>query len=94
MARYRLTGPHYLQDRVLEAGAEVGDGTDFPFPGLPTLQMEGLDDEGKTLVNEAIETYGRLADQVFSPPFVQPEDRLGKRVPISAKTPVFPADKK
>lgn len=56
--RYKLTSQHYINDCLLEAGAEIGDGTPYPFrdangkPLSPTPEMEPLDDEAKRLFAE------------------------------------------
>lgn len=56
--RFKLLVTHYIDDQLLEAGTEIGDGTSVPFrypdnsPRTPSPegQMEGLDDEGKAMV--------------------------------------------
>lgn len=50
--RYRLLTVHIIAGGSRAAGTEVGTGTDIPYPGLPSNQMEGVDDEGKRRVNE------------------------------------------
>ena len=57
MARYKLLEPHYLNERLLEAGVEVGDGTSIPFIGRPSAYMEGVDDEGKKKVEDRLKTF-------------------------------------
>ena len=52
MARYRLRIDHVIEDRIVPAGTEVGEGTDIPFDQAPSNQMEGVDDEGRRKVNE------------------------------------------
>lgn len=32
MPRYRTTAPHYINDRIIEAETEIGDGTQYPLP--------------------------------------------------------------
>lgn len=47
MPRYTLMAPHYAPgDVYLPAGAQVGDGTPFPWTGPPSMHMEGADDAG------------------------------------------------
>lgn len=65
--RYRLTGPHHIDEQVLPAGTIVGDGTPYPFrarvddprigrkagdPTPPSNDMVPLDDEAKKLFEE------------------------------------------
>lgn len=53
MPKYRLLAQHYIDDRLLEAGTVIGEGTDVPFldadgkPLKPTPFMEGLDKASK-----------------------------------------------
>lgn len=53
MPKYRLLAQHYIDDRLLEAGTVIGEGTDVPFldadgkPLPPTPFMEGLDKASK-----------------------------------------------
>lgn len=43
--RYRLLAQHYSEeDKLLEPGTVVGDGTPFLWTRPPTTEMEGLDD--------------------------------------------------
>jgi hypothetical protein len=49
MPRYRLLSPHYINDMLLEAGTEVGEGTQVPFSGRPSAEMEGCDPESEKL---------------------------------------------
>jgi Ni/Co efflux regulator RcnB len=59
--RYRLLAPHVIAGYHLEAGAEVGEGTGYPVAG-PSNQMEGIDDLGKSRVNELHQKlYGKDA---------------------------------
>jgi hypothetical protein len=57
MPRFVTTAEHYISSPgiLIPAGTEVGDGTSYPWFGPPSLQMEGVDDEGKRLVGEARE---------------------------------------
>jgi hypothetical protein len=64
--RYRLTGDHFINDMLLPAGTEVGDGTPFSFvdpdgrPIPPSQQMQPL--------NEAAEAEAKkVADRVGNP---------------------------
>ena len=48
MAKYRLLSQHYSEeDKLLEVGTEVGDGTEHKWTRPPTPEMEALDDDGK-----------------------------------------------
>ncbi len=67
MARYKLLMQHYIDDRLLEPGTIIGEGTDVPFldadgkPLRPTAYMEGLDDESaKTVAVEVAIDLGEL----------------------------------
>lgn len=50
--RFKLLSQHYIDDRLLEPGTEVGDGCAVPFrfPDgsrmVPSTEMEGVDEEG------------------------------------------------
>src|SRR6185503_3438772 len=65
--KYRLLGPHVLSDgQMLDAGTEVGDGTDQPWKDIdgkemePTTQMEGLDDASREKVRQVHQSlYGQ-----------------------------------
>src|SRR6188472_3640468 len=56
--KYRLLGPHTINDQLLETGTDVGDDTDIPWKDIegkemePTTQMEGLDDASRDKVRE------------------------------------------
>jgi len=56
--KYRLLGPHTLNDAVLDTGTEVGDDTPYPWKDVegndmpPTTQMEGLDDASRDKVRQ------------------------------------------
>jgi hypothetical protein len=53
MAKYRLLSQHFSEeDKLLEAGVEVGDGTSHKWTRPPSPEMEGLDEESKLLVEE------------------------------------------
>ena len=48
MAKYRLLSQHYSEeDKLLEIGTEVGDGTEHKWTRPPTVEMEALDDAGR-----------------------------------------------
>ena len=51
MARYKLTEPAYINDRLLEEGAEIGDGTQVPFSGTPGPHMHPLDKAAEAAVS-------------------------------------------
>lgn len=50
--RYRLLTQHMINDKLLPEGTEIGEGTDHPYDGTPSNQMEGLDDYSTGQVNE------------------------------------------
>jgi hypothetical protein len=56
--RFRLDTQHYLNDRLLEPGHIIGDGTDMPMvlpngqPMKPSVNMTPLDDDAWKLFNE------------------------------------------
>lgn len=46
--KYKLIVPHYGEgDRYLEAGTEIGGGTQIEWPGDPSMGMEPLDDTAR-----------------------------------------------
>lgn len=55
--RFKLTAQHYIDDRLLEAGEIIGEGTSVPFlmpdgtPRPPSTEMEGLDEESQAAVD-------------------------------------------
>lgn len=63
MAKYKLLTQHVTSESViLEPGTEVGDDTDWPWKGEPSIHMVGVDEEGKQKVNELHQKlYGRDA---------------------------------
>ena len=52
MPRYRLTERSYINDQLLDAGTEIGDGTSVPFSGIPGPHMEPLDKPAAVAVKE------------------------------------------
>lgn len=46
--RYRLDEPHYIDDRYLDTGTEIGD--DTPVPYRYTKDTSSLDENGKKIV--------------------------------------------
>lgn len=55
MTQYRLTAPHFLRSgKEGEQGTEVlvPVGEVIEWPGVPSLGMEGIDDEGKAKCKE------------------------------------------
>lgn len=54
--RFRLLAVHYIDDRLLDPGTEVGDGCAIPFRypdgkmRLPSTEMEGVDEESQAVV--------------------------------------------
>jgi hypothetical protein len=59
--RFKLLAQHYINDRLLEEGTIIGEGTEVPFldakgnPLPPSDQMEGLDEESQKLVDSVRE---------------------------------------
>jgi hypothetical protein len=66
--RFKLTAQHYINDRLLEEGYVIGEGTDVPFLDKngnylpPSDYMEGLDDESRTAVDKVL----AMANKLFS----------------------------
>jgi len=56
--KFKLLSPHYIDDRLLPEGAEIGDGCAVQFrdakgePLSPTSEMEPIDDEAKRLFSK------------------------------------------
>jgi len=42
--KVKLLADHYINDTYLLNGRVIGDGTEFPFEGPPSHEMEGLDE--------------------------------------------------
>lgn len=64
MAKYRLLSQHYSEeDKLLEIGTEVGDGTEHKWTRPPTVEMEALDDAGRA----ALERERTRAGERISP---------------------------
>jgi hypothetical protein len=63
VARYKLISQHYSEeDKLLEAGTEVGDGTEHAWTRAPTAEMEALDDDAKQrLQKEKIRSGDHIA---------------------------------
>jgi hypothetical protein len=63
MAKYKLLSQHYSEeDKLLEPETEVGDGTKHLWTRKPTVEMEGLDEEGRLLIDiERERTGNRIA---------------------------------
>jgi hypothetical protein len=69
VAKYKLLGPHYSEeDKLLETGTEVGDGTEHKWTRRPTAEMEALDESGRvalererTRAHEHGLSWGRIA---------------------------------
>lgn len=49
MAKWRLLERSYINDRVLEADALIGDGAPHPYAGAPGPHLEPQDDEARKL---------------------------------------------
>jgi hypothetical protein len=90
MARYRLLAQHFSEeDKLLEPGTEVGDGTEHIWTRAPTSEMEALDEEGRQLVARERIRAGEHVDPVDALPMTmaeanspaQPRRRHRKRQP-------------
>jgi hypothetical protein len=58
--RYMLLATHVIADALLLMGTEVGTGTPYAYPGVPSNQMAGLDEAGKAAVDKLFdELYGK-----------------------------------
>jgi len=55
--KYRLLAPHVIADAYLPIGTEVGTGTPYRYPGIPSTQMEGLDGAGKAAVDKLFQDH-------------------------------------
>jgi hypothetical protein len=52
VARYKLLSPHFSEeDKLLEEGIEVGDGTPHAWTRRPTPQMEPLDETARKAID-------------------------------------------
>jgi hypothetical protein len=71
--RFKLTAQHYIQDRLLEPGTVIGEGTEVPFLDAqgnslpPSDQMEGLDEESEKAV-EMVRARAWHIDQLVMEP--------------------------
>lgn len=87
--KYRLTAPHYIEDRVLPAGTVIGEGTEFPFllpdgtPRPPSTEMEGLDDESIAAVKAVID---KTLPMTFQPPVPEPAGADPTKDPLVVTT--------
>jgi hypothetical protein len=73
--KYRLLAPHIIDGAWLPMGTEVGTGTPYRYPGQPTTQMMGLDDQGKAAVDKLFQDhYGMKAP--WDDPTVSPFDQM------------------
>ena len=51
MAKYKLLAQHFSEeDKLLEADTIVGDGTEHKWTRAPTVEMEALDEEGRSCI--------------------------------------------
>lgn len=60
MTKYILTKPHFIGNRLMEAGTEYE--TDDP----PSLGMEGVDDEGEAKCKERDEKRAKSIEQAVT----------------------------
>jgi hypothetical protein len=72
--KYRLLAPHVIADAWLPIGTEVGTGTAYRYPGPPSNQMAGLDDQGKAAVDKLFQDHYGIKppwDDPTADPFAQ-----------------------
>jgi hypothetical protein len=61
--KYRLLTPHFSEeDKWLDGGTEVGDGTPHKWTREPTPEMEALDDEAKVALEKVMHKTGGSID--------------------------------
>ena len=53
MARYKLMERAVIDGQLLEAGTEIGEGTQYPFDGKPGPYMQPLDSAARLAVKAA-----------------------------------------
>ena len=92
--QFKLLSQHYIDDRLLEAGKVIGEGTDVPFlypdgtPQPPSNEMEGLDDAAQAEV-AAVLRRGFVPIESL-PMTMEPVDVGPVPVESPPDTPVFP----
>lgn len=92
--QFKLLSQHYIDDRLLEAGKVIGEGTDVPFlhpdgtPRPPSNEMEGLDEAAQAEV-EAVLRRGFIPIESL-PMTMEPVDVGPIPTEAPADTPVFP----
>jgi len=80
--RFRLDTQHYRDDKLIEAGTEVGDDClitwrdDKGHPYPPSMGMTPLDDEAKRMVREEFGTAKPIADPTLSIPLQGTGDKV------------------
>jgi hypothetical protein len=68
--KYRLMGDHFINDMLLPAGTEIGDGTPFPFvddkgrPVPPSQQMEPLNPAAEAEVKKVQDRVANPVDSI------------------------------
>jgi len=68
--RFKLTAQHYINDRLLEEGVIIGEGTDVPFldkngDSLPPSNfMEGLDEPSQAMVDAVLRRVNNLFEDL------------------------------
>jgi hypothetical protein len=68
VAKYKLLSQHYSEeDKLLEPGTEVGDGTEHKWNRAPTPEMEALDEDAKQRLQR---------ERIRSGEHIQPLDEL------------------
>lgn len=72
--KYRLDSPHYIDDRLLDEGYEIGDGTAVPFRDdkgaarPPSRMMIPLDEEAKALYRKQFKDLPPIRDPLEAIP--------------------------
>lgn len=97
MARkFKLTAQHYIDERLLEPGTIIGEGTEVPFtypdgsPRPPTFDMEGLNDESQAEI-DALDAAQRFPVDAIPPMVPQGADPAAR--PVDPVDPVKPKAK-
>ena len=74
MAKYKLLSPHYTEeDKLLETGTEVGDGTPHLWTRPPTPEMEALDADGKHRLEREKKRAGERVSPIEDLPLTMEE---------------------
>lgn len=95
--KYRLTAVHSIQDALLPAGTEIGDGTPYPFrelgldgktwvPRLPSMFMEPLDQEAHDAIvkrNRQLAQKGARPELPVPPLVMEKDGRAAGQGPVA-----------